>query len=246
MLSMSLFLFVFVASLFVGNSLPLPQRSKFSRRLITSISLKVRSIESTPNPLSFKLGLDEFILSSTNKIGQTFQAATPDCPEPIKQILALSGIESVYVMPDWVAVNKLPSNIHSWDVLLPQCVLALGGTVKDSDAQDSLIRLENSRLKPLTPSTFQSEISSSTDNQICATIRMQASNGIPIQVEASNGLMVKRQPLSPRFASAIETLITTMEGRGGDDKMMFLKGRSWFPKVTRIHAFNTLLRLTFY
>ena len=168
-----------------------------------------------------------------------------------KQILTLSGIESVYVMPDWIAVNKLPANIHSWDVLLPLCVVALGGPVKGSDAQDALNRLENSRMKPpaamsQSQSTLQGDISSSTDNQICATIRMQASNGIPIQVEASNGLVVKRQPLSPRFATAMETLITTMEGRGGDNKMMFLKGRSWIPKVTQTYHFNTLLVLIFY
>ena len=227
-----LFFIVSLASLFVGNSL---QEVRIFRRcrLDTSLSLKVRSIDSTPNPLSFKLGLDEFILSSTNKIGQTFQVPTPECPEAIKQVLGLEGIESVYVMPDWIAINKLPAQIHSWNVLLPLCVAALGGAVKDSEAQVALNRLETSTMKPL--STVHDETSSSTDNQICATIRMQASNGIPIQIEASDGLMVKRRPLSPRFASAMETLITTMENRGGDNKMMFLKGRSWIPKVSRTY-----------
>ena len=179
----------------------------------------VKSIESTPNPLAFKLGLDQQIVLGP---GQTFgKVHIEDCPEEIKFVLANSGIESVYAMSDWVCVNKLRSDSHSWNELLPFCVEAFGGAVEGSDAFESLKLLETSQ-QPLL-------YTAASDEQISATIRIQSSNGIPIQVEASNGLKTKRQALSQRFANTMEAFITKDDGtdnsRNGKDK--FFAGRSW-------------------
>jgi hypothetical protein len=116
-------------------------RSKLSRE-DTCLSA-VRKIESTPNPLSFKLDLDQVILSGP---GQTFYSPSQEgCPESVKAILLLKGIENVYAMPDWVCVNKLPSNSYPWDEVLPLCVSTLGGVLANSEASEALNRLTDSR-----------------------------------------------------------------------------------------------------
>ena len=183
----------------------------------------VKTIESTPNPSSFKLCLDQSILSGP---GQTFfNAYQAECPEAVKSILATPGMESVYAMTDWVCVNKLPSSAYSWDDLLPLCVGALGGAVAGSDAAISLNRLNTLMLQPI-------DASAVTD-QVCITIKMQSSSGIPIQIEASDGLTTKRQALSHRFASAMEAFILKDDGKDKNhtgNKMKFFEGRSWIPR----------------
>jgi Scaffold protein Nfu/NifU N terminal/HEAT repeats len=176
----------------------------------------VQSIESTPNPSSFKISLDEPILSGS---GQTFlEADQIGCPEAINTILRINGIESVYAMPDWICVTKLPKNSYNWGNILPECVTALGGAAATSDIVNFLNRFS------IPPSI----VSQDTD-QLCIQIRLQLSNGIPIQLEASDGILTKRQSLSPRFASAMNTFITIDESKGGG-KMKFFEGRSWTPR----------------
>lgn len=182
----------------------------------------VKSIVSTPNPLSFKLELDHVILSGC---GQTFQFANEEgCPEVVCNILGFNGVESVYTMPDWVCINKLPGESHSWNDLLPLCVAALGGPSIGSEALDALDRLNMNNEKRL--STESALVIS--DNQISATIRLQASNGIPIQIEASDGLTTKRQALSQRFSTIMEEFIS----QKSTGKMQFFEGRTWVKQGT--------------
>jgi Scaffold protein Nfu/NifU N terminal/HEAT repeats len=173
----------------------------------------VQSIESTPNPSSFKISLDEPILSGS---GQTFlEADQIGCPEAINTILRINGIESVYAMPDWICVTKLSKNSYNWGNILPECVTALGGASATSDIVNFLNRF-----------TIPPDIVPKESDQLCIQIRLQLSNGIPIQLEASDGILTKRQSLSPRFASAMNTFITIDESKGGG-KMKFFEGRSW-------------------
>lgn len=179
----------------------------------------VKSIESTPNPSAFKLNLDYQILPGA---GQTFtKSHEKECPHSVSKILANHGIESVYAMSDWVCVNKFPSDSHSWDELLPLCVEALGGAVESSDASACLNLLE-------APKQHLNN-SSIADEQLSVTIRMQSSNGIPIQVEATSGLTTKRQALSPRFVSAMNAFITKDDENetSKGSRMKFFEGRSW-------------------
>ena len=176
----------------------------------------VQSIESTPNPSSFKISLDEPILSGS---GQTFlEVDRNGCPEAINAILRINGIESVYAMPDWICVTKLSKNSYNWGDILPECVIALGGASATSDIVNFLNRIS------IPPSIVCQE----TD-QLCIQIRLQLSNGIPIQLEASDGILTKRQSLSPRFASAMNTFITIDESKRGG-KVKFFEGRSWTPR----------------
>ena len=198
-------------------------RASFKSKYYDAISIfslsAVKTIESTPNPLAFKFGLDKQIVLGS---GQTFgKVHGKDCPEEIKFILANTGIESVYVMSDWVCVNKLRSDSYSWNELLPLCVEAFGGAVEGSDAFESLKLLE----APQQPLLF----ATASDDQISVTIRIQSSNGIPIQVEASSGLMIKRQALSPRFIDTMGAFVTRDDGtdNGKNGKENFFAGRSW-------------------
>lgn len=177
-------------------------------------SLKaVESIESTPNPSSFKISLDRPILSG---LGQTFVKVDQiGCPEAINTILKISGIESVYAMPDWICITKLSKNSYNWGDILPECVAALGGASATSNILNFLNRF-----------SLQPDYASQESDQLCIQIRLQLSNGIPIQLEASDGILTKRQALSPRFASAMNTFITADESKGGG-KMKFFEGRCW-------------------
>jgi hypothetical protein len=177
----------------------------------------VRSIESTPNPSSFKVNLDTTLISGA---GRTYvNEDDGDCPEAIRDILRIDGIESVYAMPEWVCLNKLSSSTYKWDSILPKCVAALGGATVEGDAVASLSSLMRSE-QLLTDGPL-------TDNeQLCVIIRLQSSNGIPIQVEASEGLSTKRQTLSARFATTMNDFIIKEEEKGGS-KMKFFEGRSW-------------------
>lgn len=177
----------------------------------------VRSIESTPNPSSFKLNLDRPLIAGA---GKTYvNEDDGDCPEAIRAILRIDGIESVYAMPDWVCLNKISSGMYKWDSILPKCVDALGGATVDGDAVGSLISLVRSEQQLTTGALIENE-------QLCVKIRLQSSNGIPIQVEASEGLLTKRQTLSARFATTMDDFIIKEEEKGGS-KMKFFEGRSW-------------------
>lgn len=184
--------------------------------------LAVKAIVSTPNPLSFKLELDQVIYSGR---GETFQFANQEgCPEIVRNILGLDGVESLYTMPDWVCINKLPGESYSWNDILPRCVSCLGGVVTGSEALESLNRLNMSNEKR---SSLESEVIAS-DNQVSATIRLQLSISIPIQIEASDGLTIKRQALSPRFSAIMEEFIS----KEGGGKMLFFEGRCWVKQGT--------------
>jgi HEAT repeat protein len=182
----------------------------------------VSKIVSTPNPLSFKIMINQVIYSGK---GETFQFANQEgCPEVVRSILGLDGVESLYTMPDWVCVNKLPGDSYSWNDILPRCVLLLGGAIEGSEALYALDRFNMSNEKTL----LLESASCVSDNQISVAIKLQISNLIPIQIEASDGLTMKRQALSQRFSAIMEEFINKQTG----GKMAFFEGRSWVPQGT--------------
>jgi hypothetical protein len=190
---------------------------KSSERKTKTALSAVSKIVSTPNPLSFKIELNQVVYSGK---GETFQFANQEgCPEVVRNILGLDGVESLYMMPDWVCINKLPGDSYSWNDILPRCVLLLGGTIEGSEALDALDGLNRSNEKAL----LAESASCVSDNQISVTIKLQLSNLIPIQIEASDGLTMKRQALSQRFSAIMEEFI----GKQSGGKMQFFEGRSW-------------------
>ena len=216
-----------IACFLLATSFDPQKTGKFDRYQLTKVRkfifrsntflLAVRSIESTPNPSSFKLNLDKPIISGA---GKTYvNEDDRDCPEAIRVILRIDGIESVYAMPDWVCLNKVSSGTYKWESILPNCVAALGGATVEGGAVGSLSSLIRSEQQLADGALTENE-------QLCVTIRLQSSNGIPIQVEASEGLSTKRQALSARFATTMNDFILKEEKKGGS-KMKFFEGRSW-------------------
>eukprot|EP00752_Nemacystus_decipiens_P003391 g3138.t1 len=180
---------------------------------MTRTAMKVTGIESTPNPSSFKFTLDECL---SNQTGSTFSAGTEGAPELLRPVLDLTGVESVYALSDWLCINKKPS--AKWDAIVPAAVEALGG------AADSL-----DPLTLLMASGGDGGSSWRRSEMDGIAIRLQVSNGIPIQVEACPpGGTPLRRKLSSRFVDAM----TEFVGSSGDE-MAFFKGRQWIPRGVR-------------
>ena len=186
-----------------------------SQRAASALRMRVSSIESTPNPQSFLLRLDEPLcgLEGVSGLrGRTFEASTTLCPPPIAGMLVVDGVESVFAMERAVTVMKTPS--AAWESILPLVIKALGGA-DPALATTSLI-----------PST-----SSFRDKGATAvggiTVRMQGSLGVPIQVEAmGSGGFSQRAKLPPRFGEAM-ALLVAMSGHE------FFKGRAWLDRGVR-------------
>lgn len=98
----------------------------------TRATMRVRGIESTPNPSSFKFDLDQSLAHRSGTAGatkgftysSTGAAADQQAPEAIRGVLELQGVESVYALGDWLCVNKKPS--AKWDAIVRAACLLEG------------------------------------------------------------------------------------------------------------------------
>ena len=132
-------------------------------------ALLVQSVESTPNPSAFLLRLDalpEGVVSNGLR-GETFQR-DGRCPPGIKGALEVEGVASLFAVGALLTVSKVPS--ASWEAVLPPVIEAFGGASAS---------LEASGL----PSFGASNAPPATAGAVA--IRLQLSQKLPIQVEAS-------------------------------------------------------------
>ena len=176
----------------------------------------VDSVESTPNPSSFLLRLDAAPegLAATGLRGQTFYGGDLLCPPAMAAALATEGVESIFACGNMLTVNKVAA--AQWEAVLPSVVEALGGA---SEA------LAASGLQPATDGGAAGGGASSGG----VSIRLQVSQKLPIQVEASGwlGSPPVRAKLSTRFAGAMGLLVE----RSGDSA--FFEGRRWIERGLR-------------
>jgi hypothetical protein len=179
--------------------------------------MRVSSIESTPNPQSFLLRLDQPLrgLEGVEGLrGRTFQAQ--NAPPQLAGVVVVDGVESVFAMERAVTVIKSPR--AAWETILPLVIDALGGADQD---------VVGLALKGSAPTAQDS----ATAVLGGVRIRLQASLGVPIQVEAEGpGGMAQRAKLPTRFAEAMSLLMST----SGDD---FFKGRSWLERGVCIYIY---------
>ena len=78
--------------------------------------MKLLSIETTPNPNSMKLNLDERLAKG---VAITYtQENKGDCPAYIKKILAIPGVSSVFRVEDFMAIQRKPT--AGWEDILSQ------------------------------------------------------------------------------------------------------------------------------
>ena len=201
----------------VGHRIPSPS----SR--VSAVFARVDAVESTPNPSAFLLRLDAppAGLVANGLRGQTFRRGSKACPASIAVVFETEGVDSVFAMESLITVSKKSS--VGWDSVLPSVIAALGGASE---------QLEASGLPGSSPDEREESAAaagSGSSNRGGGSIRLQVSQKLPIQVEASGwsgDIPPRRAKLSPRFASAMGLLV----GQSGD---AFFTGRQWLERGNR-------------
>lgn len=190
--------------------------------------MEVSGLESTPNPHSFMLRLDkcwENLPGVSGLRGRTFRpgtAADAELPADLGAVLSVPGVDSLYAMEAVLTVNKFPRD--EWATVLPPILTALGGASESLLQSDQLLRL---MLAPGANDSAGNLAAGAASGVV--KIRLQASQGLPIQVEAvgAGGLApAQRARLSVRFGDAMALVV-------GSSPDAFFAGRSWLDRGVR-------------
>jgi hypothetical protein len=149
--------------------------------------VKLLSIETTPNPNSMKLNLDERLAKGV-AITYTHENRG-DCPAYIEKILAIPGVSSVFRVEDFMAIQRKPT--AGWEDILSQAraVLEYAG-------------LNNAKSEP-------KETSDNKWREV--TVAVQYFRDLPMLVKVSSGGETTRLPLPERFGMAIERAMGASE-----------------------------------
>ncbi|MGH9958120.1 MAG: virulence factor [Pyrinomonadaceae bacterium] len=149
--------------------------------------MKLLSIETTPNPNSMKLNLDERLAKGV-AITYTHENRG-DCPAYIDKILAIAGVSSVFRVEDFMAIQRKPT--AGWEDILSQAraVLEYAG-------------LNNAKPGP-------EETSDNKWREV--TVSVQYFRDLPMLVKVSSGSETTRLPLPERFGKAIERAMGASE-----------------------------------
>ncbi len=142
--------------------------------------VKLLSIETTPNPNSMKLNLNERLAKGV-AITYTHENRG-DCPAYIKKILAVPGVSSVFRVEDFMAIQRKPT--AGWEDILSQARAVL-----------EYASLNNAKPEPK---------ETSNDEWREVTVAVQYFRDLPMLVKVSSGSETTRLPLPERFGKAIE------------------------------------------
>jgi len=149
--------------------------------------VKLLSIETTPNPNSMKLNLDERLAKGV-AITYTHENRG-DCPAYIDKILAIPGVSSVFRVEDFMAIQRKPT--AGWEDILSQARAAL-----------EYASLNNANSEP----------AGTSDNKWReVTVSVQYFRDLPMLVKVSSGSETTRLPLPERFGNAIERAMGASE-----------------------------------
>lgn len=149
--------------------------------------MKLLSIETTPNPNSMKLNLDERLAKG---VAITYtQENKGDCPAYIEKILAIPGISSVFRVEDFMAIQRKPT--AGWEDILSQARAVL-----------EYPSLNNAKPEP-------EETSDNKWREV--TVAVQYFRDLPMLVKVSSGSETTRLPLPERFGNAIERAMGASE-----------------------------------
>lgn len=159
--------------------------------------MQIRSVETTPNPNSIKLNFVEPVGATA-----TYSGSSPEAPDFVGKLLAIDGLQSVFVCGDFITLNRHP--LTDWRQLLEQAALALTG--------EKIIDTSSSS------STLAASSSNAQEGQI--QILVQTFSGIPMQVKAVDLEGETRLSLGSQFNEAAQLIQKTT---GAD----FLKERQW-------------------
>ncbi len=149
--------------------------------------MKLLSIETTPNPNSMKLNLDERLAKGV-AITYTHENRR-DCPAYIDKILAIPGVSSVFRVEDFMAIQRKPT--AGWEDILSQARVVL-----------EYASLDNTKPEPAgTSDTEWREV----------RVSVQYFRDLPMLVKVSSGGETTRLPLPERFGQAIERAMGASE-----------------------------------
>jgi len=149
--------------------------------------VKLLSIETTPNPNSMKLNLDERLAKGV-AITYTHENRG-DCPAYIEKILTIQGVSSVFRVEDFMAIQRKPT--AGWEDILSQARTVL-----------EYASLNNAKPEP-------KEISDNKWREV--TVAVQYFRDLPMLVKVSSGSETTRLPLPERFGKAIERAMGASE-----------------------------------
>jgi hypothetical protein len=149
--------------------------------------VKLLSIETTPNPNSMKLNLDERLAKG---VAITYTNENRgDCPASIEKILAIPGVSSVFRVADFMAIQRKPT--AGWEDILAQARVVL-----------EYASLNNTKPEPAGTSDKEwREV----------TVSVQYFRDLPMLVKVSSGSETTRLPLPERFGKAIERAMGASE-----------------------------------
>lgn len=148
--------------------------------------MKLLSIETTPNPNSMKLNLDETLAKGV-AITYTHEIRG-DCPAYIEKILAIPGVSSVFRVEDFMALQRKPN--AGWEHILFQA--------------RAILESASYNAKP--------EPKETSDNKWReVTVAVQYFRDLPMLVKVSSGSETTRLPLPERFGKAIERAMGASE-----------------------------------
>lgn len=162
--------------------------------------MQIRSVETTPNPNSIKLNFFEPVGATA-----TYSNSSPEAPEFVGKLLAIDGLQSVFVCGDFITLNRHP--LTDWRQLLEQASWALTGE-----------KIIDTGLSSSSSLTLAASSSTTQEGQI--QILVQTFSGIPMQVKAVDLEGESRLSLGSHFNEAAQLIQKTT---GAD----FLKERQW-------------------
>ncbi|MGH9966811.1 MAG: virulence factor [Pyrinomonadaceae bacterium] len=162
--------------------------------------MKLLSIETTPNPNSMKLNLDER-LGKGVAITHTHENRG-DGPAYIEKLLAIPGVSSVFRVEDFIAIQRKPT--AGWEDILSQARLVLeyaGVNNRKAESEE----MSSSALQAGRPR------SQGDEKWREVTVSVQYFRDLPMLVKVSSGGEMIRFPLPERFGQAIERAMGASE-----------------------------------
>ncbi|MEM9091859.1 MAG: virulence factor [Cyanobacteria bacterium P01_F01_bin.53] len=169
--------------------------------------MKLQSIETTPSPNCMKLNLDA--VASEKPLTLNAGSETVAAPEIFQKLLNIEGIQSVFVMNDFITLTRRGNT--DW-----QPILATAGTlIGIAEAADASV---NNNLQP--NSTEKENKPNQDFGQVDVAIQMF--RGIPVQVRVTTGEQQARVALPDRFNQALQRAISQTQAN-------YVAERIWSP-----------------
>jgi hypothetical protein len=175
--------------------------------------MRLKSVETTPNPNSMKLNLDE-------KVGTTVTYTCEnksESPQFVQDLLEIDGLKSVFVCNDFLTINRDPRS--DWRTILEQASALF--KAKTDESQSS----RPGETKPADAASSEQALETVAPRQTIEQegtvhIVVQTFKGIPIQVKATDSSGETRVSLGERF----NDLAQSIQNATGAN---FLKERYW-------------------